>query len=75
MYSICGYVTKFRISTITTGAHALNKLLVGNYTLQVFDVSYNTIGDDGISEMVEQLQISTLTELNITQCGLSVKGT
>ena len=72
---VCSYMSKFRINTITTGAHALSKLLVWNCTLQVFDVSYNTIGDDGISEMVEQLQISTLTELNITQCGLSVKGT
>ena len=69
------YMAKFIINTITAGAHALSKLLVGNCTLQVFDVSYNTIGDDEISEMVDQLQISTLTELNITQCGLSVKGT
>ena len=51
-------------------------LLVGNYTLQVFSVTNNHIGDDGISVIVEQLQhITTLTELDVRGCGLSVRGT
>ena len=63
------------IVMITTGAIAVSKLLVGNCTVQVLSVSYNAIGDDGISVIVEQLQhITTLTKLNVTQCGLSVKG-
>ena len=59
----------------TTGAIAVSKLLVGNCTLQVLSMNFNKIGDDGISVIVEQLQhITTLTELNIVNCGLSVKG-
>ena len=61
---------------ITTGAIAVSKILMGNRTLQVLDMSNNSIGDDGISVIVEQLQhITTLTELNVVTCGLSVKGT
>ena len=60
---------------ITTGAIAVSKLLVGNCTLQVLNVSLNNIGDDGILVIVEQLQhITTLTKLDLDQCGLSVKG-
>ena len=67
---------KYIIIMITTGAIAVSKILMGNCTLQVLDVSSNTIGDDGISVIVEQLQrITTLTELVVIECGLSVKGT
>ena len=60
---------------ITTGAIAISKLLLRNYTLQVLNVNLNTIGDDGISVIVEQLQhITSLTKLYVVQCGLSVKG-
>ena len=61
---------------IATGGFALSKLLVGNCTLQVLNVSNNDIGDDGILAIAEQLKhITTLTKLNISRCGLSVKGT
>ena len=61
---------------ITTGAIALSKLLVGNCTLQVLNVNFSHIGDDGISVIVEQLQHNTtLTKLYVLRCGLSVKGT
>ena len=64
------------IVMITTGAIAVSKILMGNCTLQVLNVSTNLIGDDGISVIVEQLQhITTLTELCVMECGLSVKGT
>ena len=85
--SICEYcclipymVTSVRyiiivIVMITTGAIAVSKLLVGNCTLQVLSVSDNDIGDDGILVIVEQLQHNTtLTELYVSECGLSVKG-
>ena len=59
----------------TTGAIAVSKLLVRNCTLQVLSMNFNNIGDDGISVIVECLQhITTLTELNVVNCGLSVKG-
>jgi len=53
----------------------MSKLLMGNYTLQELNVSGNNIGDDGILVIVQQLQhITTLTKLNVMECGLSVKG-
>ena len=63
------------IIMITTGATAVSKLLMYNNTLQRLDVGDNTIGDDGLSVIVEQLHhITTLTRLDVKECGLSVKG-
>jgi len=63
------------IVIITTGAIAVSKLLMRNCTLQVLNVSGNTISDDGISVIVEHMQnITTLTKLVVMTCGLSVKG-
>ena len=45
---------------------------MGNRTLQVLNVRRNNIGNDGISEIAEQLQ--HITTLNVELCGLSVKG-
>ena len=60
---------------IITGAIAVSKLLMGNHSLQKLNVCRNNIGDDGISVIAEQLQhITTLNTLNVTSCGLSVKG-
>ena len=60
---------------MVTGAIAVSKLLMRNCTLQELNVGFNTIGDDGISVIVEQLQkITSLTELVVMECGLSVKG-
>ena len=67
---------KYIIIVITTGAIAVSKILMGNCTLQELNVTFNLIGDDGISVIVEQLQhITTLTKLYVMECGLSVKGT
>lgn len=53
----------------------MSRLLERNCTLEVLNVSGNTIGDEGISVIVEQLQhITTLTTLCVRQCGLSAKG-
>ena len=57
------------------GAIAVSQLLMRNHSLKKFNVCYNNIGDDGISVIVEQLQhITTLTTLDVVECGLSVKG-
>ena len=61
------------IVMITTGAVAMSKLLVGNCTLQKLTMSGNNIGDNGISVIVEH--ITTLAQLCVGGCGLSVKGT
>ena len=63
------------IVMITTGAIAVSIILMGNCTLEALNVSSNTINDDGISVIVEQLQhITTLTKLYVMECGLLVKG-
>ena len=63
------------INYITVGAIAVSKLLVGNDTLQMLNISSNDIGNDGISVIAEQLQYNTtLTTLHIIRCGLSRKG-
>ena len=63
------------IVMITTGATAVSKLLKNNNTLEKLVVGYNTIGNDGLSMIVEQLyHITTLTVLNVSECGLSEEG-
>ena len=64
------------IVVVTTGASCLSELLKVNNSLQVLKMSYNDIGDEGISSVAEGLKHNkTLTMLNIENCGLSVKGT
>ena len=47
-------------------------MITGSPSLRVLQVSNNNIGDDGISLCLQY--INTLTELNVKDCGLSVKG-
>ena len=47
-------------------------MITGSPSLRVLDVSFNNIGDDGISLCLQH--INTLTELRVEQCGLSAKG-
>ena len=48
----------------------------GSASLRVLDVSRNHIVDDGISLIVDHLHGNrTLTELSVSHCGLSAKGT
>ena len=62
-----------KIVMITTGAITV---IIIKDTLQVLNMSPNTIEDEWKSVMVEQLQhVTTLTKLSIIKCGLSVKGT
>ena len=52
-------------------------IITGSTTLRELDVSYNDIGDSGISVITEWLLTNkTLTKLNVARCNfLSVKGT
>ena len=54
-----------------------SQLLNVTDTLQVLNMSGNTIGDDGMAKISEALHHNTqlmITELWVSQCGLSVKG-
>ena len=60
---------------IHTGASCVGRLLK-NSDLQILNIGENSIGDDGISVMMDGLQHNkTLTELHVHNCGLSAKGT
>ena len=51
-------------------------IITGSTTLRELDVSWNDFGDNGISMITEGLQCSkTLTKLDVSLCGFSVKGT
>ena len=65
------------ILIIITGASHISQLLNVTHTLEVLHLSGNTIGDDGMAEISEALCHNThlkLTELWVSQCGLSAKG-
>ena len=64
------------IVIVTTGASCVGELLKVNNSLQELDMRGNQIGDDGMSSVADGLQCNkTLTELNVRECGFSVKGT
>ena len=64
------------IVIVTTGASCVGELLKVNNSLQELDMRGNQIGDDGMSSVADGLQCNkTLTELNVWECGFSVKGT
>ena len=64
------------IVIVTTGASCVGELLKVNNSLQRLIMWRNPIGDDGMSSIADGLQCNnTLTELNVQQCGFSVKGT
>ena len=48
-------------------------LLFTGLTLRVLDASCNTIGDEGVSLIMEKSSHNTITELRVENCGLSVK--
>ena len=64
------------IVIVTTGASCVGELLKVNNSLQELVMGDNEIGDDGMSSVADGLQCNnTLTKLNVSLCGLSVKGT
>ena len=63
---------------ITTGASYIGEFLKGNCILRVLDVQDNSIGDNGLSLIVKGIQqntSTTLRELSVQKCELSVQGT
>ena len=51
-------------------------IITGSTTLRELDVSWNDIGDSGLSVITQWLlSNNTLTKLNVSYCDLSVKGT
>jgi len=60
---------------ITTGAICIKTLLMENKKLQVLDIGQNQIGNEGVAAIYQGLEnTTTLTELSMYNCGLSVEG-
>ena len=60
----------------TAGARCIGEWLMHNDSLKELYMSYNAIGDVGISQLMKGLhQNMSLTELNVMECGFSVEGT
>ena len=59
---------------ITTGAISISQVLMVNQTLLELHMSYNEIGDDGITAIASSLSNSSITVLNVNGCGISDVG-
>ena len=59
---------------ITTGAISISQALMVNQTLLKLDMMGNYIGDDGITSIASSFSNSSITELVVNGCGISVVG-
>ena len=59
---------------ITTGAISISQALMVNQTLLELYMGYNQIGDDGVTAIASSLSNSSITLLNVRECGISVVG-
>ena len=60
---------------ITTGVICIKTLLMKNKILQVLDIGWNQIGNEGVAAVCEVLHNNTnITELWMDYCGISVEG-
>ena len=60
---------------ITTGAICIKTLLMENKTITLLSIGDNQIGNEGVAAICDGLKnTTTMTELNMEHCGLSVEG-
>ena len=59
---------------ITTGAISISQALMVNQTLLQLNMKNNQIGDDGITAIASSLSNSSITLLDVMNCGISVVG-
>ena len=58
---------------IITGAEYISQLL-NTCTLQVLSISFNNIGDNGISAIAKVLGISNINKLSVCGCDITLTG-
>jgi len=49
-------------------------VFIKKYSLRILNISYNNIGDDGITAIAEALGNSQITNLYVSECGISITG-
>ena len=59
---------------ITTGAISISQALMVNQTLLKLHICNNQICDEGITAIAGSLSNSSITQLNVMGCGISVVG-
>ena len=59
---------------ITTGAISISKMMMVNHSLQELYMSYNNIGDDGISAIAGALGNCKINRLDVKQCSITLTG-
>ena len=67
-------VVTYDIIVYTTGATVISKLLKDNHVIQKLHMSHNNIGDDGITAIAMALTNSTIKELLVINCGITLTG-
>ena len=64
----------YDIIVYSTGATVISKLLKDNRVIQELHMSDNDIGDDGITAIATALTNSTIRELWVYNCGITLTG-
>ena len=59
---------------ITIGAISISKMITINHTLQILNISLNSIGDEGIAAIAGALNDATISELNVYDCNVTITG-
>ena len=67
-------VVTYDIIVYSTGAIVISKLLKDNHVIQVLSMDDNNIGDDGITAIATALTNSTIRQLWVNNCGITLTG-
>ena len=59
---------------ILAGAITISKIIKENHTLERLDIRDNSIGDQGIEAIAQQLVHTKIIELNVAGCGFTNNG-
>ena len=62
------------VCMITIGAISISKMMMVNHSLQKLNMSYNNIGDDGISAIAGVLGNCKINTLGVIECGITLTG-
>ena len=60
--------------SLHAGAISISKMIKINHTLQVLDIRYNPIGDEGIAAIARTLDNASISELNVSWCKITITG-
>ena len=68
--SLCNYDT----CSSSAGARCISEIVMRINSLQVLELGWNNIGDDGIAFIAEALNTSRISVLDVCKCGITFIG-